>query len=269
MSEGRSVTEPVPTTPATAFEKWKFIVTPAVIVLLFLAQNQGWLTPAQVEIIRPLVSSKESSETTTVTTTVEATPEPAEVASAAMRVGDDRSAARLLLVEQALSVAEFDQITLSLVDASTDPPLTIRINSNHGPQPPPDVDPIEPIDPVTPKPVTPLPDDVFGLTKASYDGKRSVASSNRASEAKTIASAHREAARRAATNPFGLIATMQTEVTKGIAAVLTPTEIAAWKPWSASVMTRTKELQSAGKLADRQQWIDAFGEIATGLEVEP
>lgn len=90
MSEGQQPTpQPIPqplqpqaviVAPQTFFEKWKFIITPAVIVLLFMASNKGWLTPAQVEIIRPLVSAQSSQEgdTTTETVTVEKKTEPAK-----------------------------------------------------------------------------------------------------------------------------------------------------------------------------------------------
>lgn len=60
---------PVVVTPQTAFEKWKFIITPVCLILLALAANKGWLTPAQIDQIKPMVMSPKPGETVTVTTT--------------------------------------------------------------------------------------------------------------------------------------------------------------------------------------------------------
>jgi hypothetical protein len=122
--------------------------------------------------------------------------------------------------------------------------------------------------PPIPQPVTPI-NDVFGLSKASYEGKSRVISGNRAAEARIIAVAHRSVAKKAADNPFGLISSMQTEVAAEIKKGLNPQQLVLWKPWSAAVQARVKALQAENKLSDRQQWIDGFLEISNGLEIEP
>lgn len=61
----------MPVTPASTFEKWKFIITPVTLILLAVAVNRGWLTTQQADTIKPFVMAPNpdaEEQTVTVTT---------------------------------------------------------------------------------------------------------------------------------------------------------------------------------------------------------
>lgn len=122
-----------------------------------------------------------------------------------------------------------------------------------------------PTPPTPPKPeVVPPEPGELGLVRASWDGRRAVQRTE--AEAVVLAKAHRDEAEAARKTPFALPAEMQQGVATRIKAGLSQDARLGWSGWQAAVAARVSALEREGRLTNRQQWIQAFEEIAAGLE---
>jgi hypothetical protein len=117
-----------------------------------------------------------------------------------------------------------------------------------------------------PKPPTPPPDGKYGLTKASREGVALVSSPGKAAEAKRLAAAIRPHAAAVAAGAFDGTAKILEGYGAAARGALAESERAAWKPWSAAVAARMKELDTGGTLAGNNEWAAAFAEVADGLD---
>ncbi len=132
----------------------------------------------------------------------------------------------------------------------------------------------KPVDPVVPP--APKPDGKFGLSKASRDGAAGVTSPAKADEAAALASGNRGLASAIAAGgveftPGKILDAWReanrTALDKGgedLAASVAAR--AAWKPWADTTSAGLSAAYNAGKLATKQDWVDAFNAIADGLK---
>lgn len=127
----------------------------------------------------------------------------------------------------------------------------------------------KPTDVVTPDPSPITVDDSrYGLVKVSSQGAALVKGATKADEAGVIAQAHIDAADAASKSPYYLVADMQKAVPAKIAEHLSADRRDAWKPWQSAVAAAVKAMEEAGKLIGREDWIEAYREIAAGLKAK-
>lgn len=145
--------------------------------------------------------------------------------------------------------------------------ISVKCGEGDLPPPAPTPGPVKPtpVDPVKPTPVD-IPEGTFGLARVSYDGKLSVTSPTRSADAKTIAAAFRFAVDQSKDQPFTLITKLMADSTKKIATTMDLPSRARWSTWQTAIDKKTSELQAAGKLVNLANWLEAYKEIATGLE---
>lgn len=150
------------------------------------------------------------------------------------------------------------QLVVTLEDVIDVAEIEVRLGDEK-PAPRPDVP--RPI----PDPVTPRPEPgEFGLVLASFEGRKAAGGSSE--EAAAIARAHREEAALARKNAFAVVVDMQAAVANRIKASLPDDARKRWSAWQAAVAQRVLTLEREGRLSNRPQWIQAFEEIASGLE---
>ena len=116
----------------------------------------------------------------------------------------------------------------------------------------------------------PKPDDGrLGLVKASRDGAAKVTSATKSAQAKALAEANRALASKIAAG-----GTADPATAAGATAVLAEwrkgnneaADAASWSPWGGACGAALQQLYKDGRLAAKSDWVDAFNEIARGLE---
>jgi len=129
--------------------------------------------------------------------------------------------------------------------------------------------PVTPVDPVTPP--APNPETKFGLTQTSRAG----AKGHKAAELKALAGSIRAFATAvtAGGQPDPSNSTATAKLVLGNWADSNATALSGaggttsdWKAWADAVATQFFAQYNAGKIKTKQDWVDAFNEIAAGLE---
>lgn len=121
-----------------------------------------------------------------------------------------------------------------------------------------------PPEPIPPNP-TPTPDSRFGLVGVSKAAAASIATyPAKPTDQAKLAGAQRSLASAIAAG--GVQPTAAAILTAWQRANNDAVPAATWGPWGTTVAAKLKELYSAKKLATKADWVDAFNEIAQGLE---
>lgn len=144
------------------------------------------------------------------------------------------------------------RVSLAVGNADGVDQTSVKVVVSGGKPPKPD-DP----DPPTPEPAIPV--GKFGLGIKSWRAAQGVRSSDRASEAKQLATALLLSL--AATDGQAMLdqfaSTMKSKFTES--------QKQAWEPWRSVYLAELTALQAAGKLKERGDWAAAFTEFALGL----
>ena len=142
----------------------------------------------------------------------------------------------------------------------------IKISVGASPTPNPTPDP-------NPSP-TPPDDGALGLSKASREGAAKVDAASRKTYAKALAAANKSLAAKIAAGAYTESAAILEDWRQANRTALgekpSPAPLTgaglAWAPWALSVSGTVEALHKSGKLPTKQEWADAFNEIAKGLE---
>lgn len=142
--------------------------------------------------------------------------------------------------------------------------------------------PVPPPNPDPPGPgPSPKPDGKLGLSKASRDGAAQVTDPNKVDSAKKLASAQRGHASAVAAGAYDTAST--TTLPSGIVTVEAgfnkeaalegwrqknngAVDKAVWAAWGNTVSSAFLKLHKDGKIPNKADWVDAFNEIADGLD---